>query len=391
VDPVDLLEELVRIDSVNPAMGGPGERGIVARLGQILGALGLEVSTPDTLDGGRRNLVAALPGSGAGAGPTLLLEAHVDTVAMPEPGLAVQRTGERLVGRGACDTKGSCAAMIAAIAELARADGDRPSVVFAGVVDEEFRLRGSRALVDQLPHVDGAIVGEPTSLRPVRVHNGLLRFRIVTHGRSAHTSRAEQGINAIAAGARVVTLLEDRLLPMLRARTNPLTGSALVTPAVIRGGIAANVVPDRCELEIDRRLAPGEDVESALAEVDGLLDELRASGDRITRDPPTALLPAVETSPDHPLLRVVEEVAGAVLGEHVPAGGVAYGTDASNLSGVGGIPCVVLGPGSIDQAHTDHEWVSLQEVRTAATIYAEIARRFASMPAGAMARGGESS
>lgn len=372
IDPVELLEELVRIDSVNPAMGGPGEHEIIGRLTELLGDLGLQVSTPEVVDG-RRNLLATLPGS-SGA-PTLLLEAHLDTVAMPEEGLAVRQSEDRLVGRGSCDTKGSAASIIAAMAELMGSGEERATVVFAGVADEEDRMLGSRALVDQLPPVDAAVIGEPTSLEPVRVHNGLARITIETHGRAAHTSRAHLGVNAISAAARVVASLEEHLLPRLKARAHPLAGPALLTPAVIGGGVAPNIVPDRCRLLVDRRLAPGENPEAALAEIDQLLEGLRERGDRITRSPPWVLLEAVETPADHPVVRLAEESVEAVLGRPVTAGGVPYGTDASNLSGVGGIPCVVLGPGSIDQAHTDDEWVPLEEVRRAAVVYAEMARR----------------
>lgn len=374
MDPVELLEALVRIDSANPSMGGPGEHEVVARLDEILRGLGLEVRTPEGVDG-RPNLIATLPGS-PGA-PTLLLEAHLDTVAMPDGGLPVSLTGDRLIGRGACDTKGSAAAMVAAMAALADSGGERATVVFAGAVDEEVAMGGSRALVDQLPPVDAAVIGEPTSLEPVRAHNGLARFTIETTGRSAHTSRAHLGINAIAAAARVVGVLDERLLPLLRERAHALTGPALVTPSVIHGGVAANIVPDRCRLIVDRRLAPGEDPDAALAEIDALLDGLRAGGDQITREPPAVLLGAVETPADDPVVRLAETSVDAVLGRPMPAGGVPYGTDASNLSLIGGIPCVVLGPGSIDQAHTDHEWVAIEEVRLAAAVYAEMARRLA--------------
>src|SRR3990170_3198728 len=200
IDPVALLEELLRIDSVNPAMGGPGEREVAELLASVLAGIGCRVTLPDgDRADGRPNLIATLPGRPTR--PVLLLEAHLDTVARPRRGSSVGRQGGRMHGRGACDTKGSAAAMVAAMARIA-ATAEHPSVVFAGTVDEEVAMAGSRALVHQLPPVDGAIVGEPTSLLPVRVHNGLMRFRVVAHGRAAHTSRAHLGVNAIAAAAR---------------------------------------------------------------------------------------------------------------------------------------------------------------------------------------------
>ena len=129
---------------------------------------------------------------------------------------------------------------------------------------------------------------------------------------------------------------------------------------------------------MDRRLAPGEDPQAALGEIDTLIDRLRAAGDDITREDPSILLPAVETAADDKLVLVTEAAAASVLGTAVSAGGVPYGTDASNLAGLGGIPCVVLGPGSIDQAHTDEEWVSTDEVAQASRIYEELVERFSS-------------
>ena len=379
----DLLEELVRIDSANPAMGGPGEGAVAARVAHVLRSMGCAVTATEVAPG-RPNIVGVL--EGLTDGPAILLEAHLDTVAQPRDGLPVRVEGGRLVGRGACDTKGSLAAMLGAMSALAGMD-DRPTVVFAGAVDEEVAMTGSRALVGSLPRVGAAVIGEPTSLVPVRVHNGLARFRIVARGRSAHSSRAHLGINAIAAAARAVLAIEERLVPRLAARAHPLIGPALATAGVIRGGVAANLVPDRCEIEVDRRLAPGEDPGAALAEIDVLLDELRACGDDVEREEPWLLLPAVDTPSDDPLVGCAEEAYRSVVGRDVTAGGVPYGTDASNLAGVGGIDSIVLGPGSIDQAHADDEWVELDEVEQAVDMYVEVVRRFAAVSAGVGGQG----
>ncbi|MGQ0669119.1 MAG: M20 family metallopeptidase [Actinomycetota bacterium] len=376
LDAVELLEELVRIDSVNPAMGGRGEGEVAAFLAGVLRDLGLEVETHDVAPG-RPNVLATFPGRSDAA---VLFEAHLDTVALPDGGLPVHRESSRLVGRGACDTKGSCAAMVGALAALAGDGRDRPTVVFAGVVDEEAAMLGSLALLEQLPSVLGAVIGEPTALAPVRLHNGLARFRIVVRGRSAHTSRAHLGVNAISAAARTVVALDEELLPRLRARAHPLAGPALLTAAVVQGGVAPNIVPDRCEVLLDRRLAPGERSEDAMAEIDEVLEGLRGRGDHVLREEPYILLPAVETAEDDPIVLAAEAAVEHVLGRREAAGGVPYGTDGSNLSGLGGIPCVILGPGSIDQAHSEDEWVPIEEVKQAVAVYAELARRFDRAP-----------
>lgn len=378
LDVVDLLEELVRIESVNPAMGGSGEASVASFLADVLRGIGAEVSL-DEVQPDRPNVIGVLPGTNDSA---ILLEAHIDTVALPEDGLDVRRERDRVVGRGSCDTKGSCAAMIAALEALSRAP-ERPTVVFAGAMDEEHEMHGSRALIERLPPVGGAVIGEPTSLAPVRVHNGLARFRLQARGASAHTSRAHLGVNAISAAARAITALDRELVPRLHERSHPMAGPALLTVAMVHGGIAPNVVPERCEIVLDRRIAPGEEPEHAMKEIDEVLETVREAGFDVVREDPYLLLPAVETAADHPLVGAAEEAVEAVLGRAEPAGGAPYGTDASNLSGVGHIPCVVLGPGSIDQAHSDHEWVPIVEVEQAVAIYVETAHRFAHRTTGA--------
>ena len=142
--------------------------------------------------------------------------------------------------------------------------------------------------------------------------------------------------------------------------------------------MAPNLVPEWCAIDVDRRLAPGEDPAAALAEVDELLAAARERGDDVTREDSAILLPAVETPADDPIIRASEAVISDVLGSTAEAGGVPYGTDGSNISGLGGVPCVVIGPGSIDQAHTEDEWVHLAEVERAAQIYESLVWRFAS-------------
>jgi acetylornithine deacetylase len=376
IDVAELLETLVRIDSVNPALDprGQGEAAVAEVLVRELQTLGLEPAAEEALPG-RPNVVAVLPG--ADRAPRLLLEAHMDTVPQPREPIEVAVTGDRLAGRGACDTKAACAAMLAAVERLARDDVPHATVVFAAVADEESGLAGARALARSGPAVDFAVVGEPTSLRPIRAHNGVIRFALVAHGAAAHTSEAHLGVNAISAMARALTAIDAELRPRIERRSHPLAGAALLTPAVVAGGTAVNVVPDRCEVRFDRRLAPGEPVEAALAEVDAVLEPLRAAGDRIVREDPTLVLPAAETAADHPHLRTAERAVGRVLGMPVTADGAPYCTDACVLSGERGIPFAVLGPGSIEHAHTPEEWVSLEEVRRAVDVYVALARALA--------------
>ncbi len=368
-----LLERLVSIDSQNPDLAGgcPGELELATAVAEIMRDLGMHATLPETLPG-RPNVIGVLPGS---SDHTLLLEAHLDTVPAPEHAVVVRREGRRLHARGSCDTKGSLAAMLTAAAQLAGQPGPRPTVVVAGVVDEEFVMRGAEMLLDQVGPVVGIVVGEPTSLVPVRAHNGFIRVLLQMNGRSAHSSKAHLGKNAILGAARVVTELQAVVGERLEHRRHHLAWPALLTPTMVRGGIAPNVVPDHCEVLFDRRLMPGEKPAAALAEIDKVLDRLRAEGDDVRREEPIVALPGLETPADHPLIAATERAVADVTGTHHAATGVTYSTDACILGRSGKVPCVVLGPGSIDQAHTDDEWIDLDEVVQAVDVYAEVVRQ----------------
>jgi acetylornithine deacetylase len=372
VDVVGLLEALVTIDSQNPSMQpeSPGEGPLARYVADWLTDRGIDVSLHEVLPD-RPNVIATLPGS-PGA-PTLLFEAHLDTVPCPAGGIGLRRENGRMHGRGTCDTKASLAAMMAALVDLADRDQPRATVVLAGVVDEEFTMQGAAALVDSVPPVLGAVIGEPTSLLPVRAHNGFIRVKLHAHGRAAHSSKAHLGQNAVVDASRAIVALADTLGEDLRRRGgHRLIGPALLTPTMVRGGIAGNVVPDECEVTLDRRLAPGEQVQDALDEIRSAIEGVPTEGTLRIGDPSIGL-PGVETAADHPLVIMLTKAIADVVGEEHEAGGVPYSTDACRLGGVGGIDCVVFGPGSIDQAHTDNEWVDLCEVEQAVPILVRLA------------------
>ena len=305
-----------------------------------------------TVSPGRANLLARLSPRGK-ARRRVLLVPHTDTVNATDDQFTPRARNGRLFGRGACDTKGSVAAMLTALSEVARGS-QRPKdteFIFIALVDEEQGQTGSRALVRSGLKADLAIIGEPTRLQVVTAHKGTLWVKLETRGKSAHGSWPELGRNAIHTMARVVDVLQTDYAAQLRRRRHPLLGHATISVGAIRGGTQANIVPDRCTISIDRRTLPGETDAGVRREI---LRALRR------RNLPAAFVkekllpcPPLETDPRHPLVARFLKTAG----QRKPAG-VRYFSDASVL-GHGGIPSVVFGPGDIAQAHTADEWISL--------------------------------
>ena len=370
-DPVDMTEQFVSIVSVNPDLAeSPGEGPLGSRIADILQRMGAEVEA-QTVVGGRENVLGTLEGD---LDAVVVLEAHLDTVPLPIVPTPVGVQNGRLWGRGSCDTKASIASMLVAMQKIASMVGPRPTVIFAGVADEEFIMRGAERLAQRIPDADAIIIGEPTSLRAVRAHNGCVRFDIRVQGRTAHSSRATLGRNAILDASELVVMLNDRLGRMLESTPHPLTGPGLLTATMIDGGVAPNVVPDSCTIRFDRRLVPGETVAAALAQVDDiLLDAYEESGLSATRTDPWLELPPMEMPDEHPLVQAALQVCRH--GEPTPtAMGVPYCTDANVLTGRANLPSIVIGPGSIDQAHAPDEWVDVQQIRDAVDTYVDLVR-----------------
>jgi acetylornithine deacetylase/succinyl-diaminopimelate desuccinylase-like protein len=386
LNPLETLARLVATASVNP-MGRPGagdafyETRLTDCLEQKFHAIGLR-TTRQQVAPGRANLIARLDGDlpPERGGPLLLFDAHQDTVPVDhmtiEPWQPVVRQG-RLYGRGACDTKGGMAAMLAALARLA-AERPRgmPSVVMTCTVDEEYAFAGATALVSSwtsasgglIPRApDAAVVAEPTGLDVIVAHKGVIRWRCHTSGRAAHSAQPDAGQSAIYRMARLVIALERYQRDVVAGlAAHPLCGPCTLNVGTIHGGASINIVPDRCSIEIEARFPPGVDAQFLRSRlIEGLASAV--GGDPApTHDPPYMLAAALpDTENAHLAERLslaVTDVAGNCRRRCVP-----YATDAAFVSSAG-TPAVVFGPGSVQQAHTDDEWVALEEVEQAAEI-----------------------
>lgn len=373
---VSTLADLVRIPSVNPAYeGGVSETAVCTWIERFFTGLGIETWTQEVFPG-RPNLIARIPGKDPHR--RVILEAHTDTasaVGMDIPPFEPTFAGGKLFGRGACDTKAGLAAMMHAVASL-RADHFVPpcEVWLAATADEEFSYRGVVRLCQGLT-AHAAVVAEPTELQLVIATKGVVRWKIRTHGRSAHSSKPDLGVNAINHMSRLVLALEQDNLRLADA-PHPLLGPATCNVGVIQGGIQVNFVPAECVIEIDRRLLPGESVSEVLDRYQKLIDFLSAShpGFAAGQDPPMLTDEPLDTSPIESPVQLASEILRELGFDGTPRG-VPFGSDASKLSRHG-VPSMVFGPGSIDQAHAAREYVEMSQVEAAFEFYRQFIRRF---------------
>ncbi len=370
--PEELLARMVSFETVNVEFGGPpgGEARLAADIESLARHWSLNTRRcPAGTDGAFNLLVTAEASPDA---EWLLFESHLDTVSvegMSVPPFQLTARNGKLHGRGACDTKGSGAAMLWALKEYA-AGAHRPrnaGVIF--VVDEEAGMTGAQAFAARELHefsrLRGIVVGEPTRLRPVTAHHGALRWRTITRGVAAHSADPTKGRSAISAMLGVVAALEEKFIPLATA-AHPLTGRAAASINVIRGGRAVNVIPDFCEILCDRRLVPGEDVAHVLATRDAALAGLPVEHDQ------QYLAPAL--SPENSAaFHAWIQPAFAAAGLDASAAGAPYATDASHYAAVGA-QVMVLGPGELAQAHTKDEWLDRRELAKAVTVYGALLR-----------------
>ena len=356
IDPVQLTCELVEIPSESSdPQHTPGpfpEQGIVEHLRSLADQFGLAGEISEALPG-RTNFMVRFKQDGA---PKLLITAHMDTVStrgMTDP-FSARIVGNYLYGRGSCDDKGPLASALAALLNL-RISG-RPQaydVIFAATVDEECSMSGASKLAEMLPPLDLCLALEPTGLQIIHAHKGVYRFRVVTRGKAVHSSAPEKGCNAI-----------DLMLPILQdineygrriaRRSNPELGNACLSITRLHGGTSINIIPDICEAGVDIRLLPEMTPERTAAEI---MEIVGGRGE----DEPVFEGSGIRTAMDHPIIFALQRQLEL---ENLDTGAItaAFATDCSKLSRLG--PCIVWGPGSIDQAHKIDERIDIRQIRT---------------------------
>jgi acetylornithine deacetylase len=372
-DAGSLLRELVRTDSRNPALaaGAPGEGPIARQLAGVLASWGFDAQLVDAAPG-RPNVVARLPGKGGGK--SLMLNGHIDVVGVENmshaPFDALERDG-RVYGRGSSDMKGGVAAMCAA---AARVKGSlKGDLIVACVADEEWRSIGTSALMASGVRADAAIVTEPTGLAIMPAHKGFAWIQFTMHGRAAHGSRWDLGVDAIRHAGLLLAELDRIDRDVLPRKSHSLLGRPSLHAGEIEGGLGLSTYPDRCALRIERRTIPGEttgDVTREMQEVcrtiQTLVPAFRADVELLFAQP------ASDVALDAPVCRTLQRVLES-NGITPRVAGMSAWTDAALLNDAG-IPAICFGPGDMGLANAAEEYIDVREVEQAADILASFAR-----------------
>jgi acetylornithine deacetylase/succinyl-diaminopimelate desuccinylase-like protein len=352
---VDLCKALVQIPSENPSgsTSSRGEEAVARFVGSFLEDFGAHIEYEE-IDPGRPNVYGLWP-TPAGATQRILFAPHLDTVTVEgmtiDPFLGNCEDG-RLYGRGSSDTKGTIAAMLWALKSI---DLSKLSVAvgFAGLADEEFEQRGAKACAVR-KMADFAIAGEPTNLNVVHTHKGTAWLKVETHGKSAHASIPEIGVNAIDRMTETLKILREHFPEICPVQPDPVLGKPTFSTGRINGGSKINVVPDRCSAEIDIRILPGQE-----SMVIAVADFLRDHQVPATVTPIKVSAP-LYTSPENPFIKKFAELGSTLTGAN-------WFCDAAFA--LEGTPAIAIGPGSIAQAHTADEFIEIAELERGADFF----------------------
>lgn len=375
---VSFLQKLVQTNSENP----PGnEEACALLIEQELQSFGC-VTELQYVEENRPNIIGTMEGE---LPEKLLFNGHLDTVQLGEIGnwtcdpLGGEIIDGKVFGRGACDMKAGLVSMIFAMKALKKMDVSlKRGILFTGVIDEEVYFKGTNALVESglVKDCRFGFVSEPTSLEIVTEHKGAIEYRCEVEGKSAHSGKAHQGVNAIVRMAKVIDALETYNCNLAEYEPH----STFITPTLnigtIRGGVGVTFVPEYCQIEFDRQVLPGESLEEVAKEVDaifaGIPNEYNFTPKLITTQ---SFAPWQVEKTDAYVVKFADIVASFLESEPTFSG--LHGYCEAEILGRAGISCLVFGPGCIDCAHAPDEYVAIDELIAATKVYAVAAYRFA--------------
>lgn len=359
------LAELVAIPSVHPEAdpGGtkPGEAAMADRVEALLRELGADVSRHQ-LAPGRPSVIGVFEPARP-ARETVVFAPHLDTVGvagMTVPPFKLTARGGKLYGRGACDTKGPTAALLAAFSKWTRSPASRRGDtrwIIAATAGEEQGSLGARALMASGFRADFAVALEPTDLSVVHAAKGVLRVWFDIPGRAAHGSKPERGDNAVYRALPLISALKDELAPALARNRHPALGGCSLNLGIVRGGGELNLVPAECQLGLDIRVHPDFPASEVMKLLKAALRRHAPRGTlRLHREGPSFVTPRT-----HPWAKQLRSVGrGWAAADWFCDGNIFAGH---------GIPSVAFGPGSIAQAHTRDEFIVARELEAGAAAF----------------------
>ncbi len=372
IDPLRLLQDLVRIPSPNP----PGDTRVIATyVADLLQYFGVQVAILAPPQ--KKEALSAVATIGQGD-PVIMLHAHIDTVPIGDteatkwsvdPYEAAIKDG-KLYGKGSVDDKAPLAAMMAALIYAANRTAKlRGTLVLVAAAEEEVGGQlGTRWLAEDghLPQSDFIVVGEQTHNHVATAHKGVVRAIVRTTGRSAHATNPDRGVNAITAMARLILAFEAYHRE-LAGRQHPMVGSPTCNVGVIQGGSTFNAVPDACVIQIDRRMIPGENPDDVKAEITRVVQSVDVNPAQVTLDD-FLVSKWFESTIESPLAKTFLACVQSALNEHPGPIGYLPGSDAKHLSGIARGEMVIFGPGSYEVAHAYDEYVDLSELQSTTNI-----------------------
>lgn len=362
----NLLEHLVAFDTTSRE----SNLALIDFCWRYLSGLGVTCELMHNAERSKANLYARLGPAGSGG---VMLSGHSDVVPVDGqtwtvPPFALTERDGKLYGRGTADMKGFLACMLAAVPHFL-AQPLRQPLHLAISYDEEVGCLGVRSLVDSLAQRSErpaiCLIGEPTELRPVLGHKGKLAMRCEVQGAACHSAYAPQGVNAIEYAAKLIqrlTVIGERLAAPDRqdARFDP--PFTTVQTGVIHGGRALNIVPDACSFDFEVRTLPQEDAQQVAEELvayaqQTLEPQMRAvQPASAIRFSPLSAYPGLDTAAHSAAAQLIARLSGSDS-----FGTVAFGTE-GGLFAAAGIPCVVCGPGSMEQGHKPDEFITLAQL-----------------------------